>query len=279
HGPEAVGMYGSGQWTVFDGYAAAKWFKAGLRSNNIDPNARLCMSSAVTGFMTQFQSDEPMGCYDDFEAGDDFVLWGANMAEMHPVLFSRILETKRRRPTVRVIDLATRRTPTSDLADLYVEFRPGTDLALANGILHLLVAQDKVDHAFVAENVVFKRGVEDVKEIGYGCYGEQAQRYVFADKPRDSSFDELKKFLEEYTPPRVSQITGVPEQTIRTLADVYGERNRGTVSLWCMGVNQHVRGTWMNNLITDLHLLTGKICRPGSNPLSLTGQPSACGTV
>jgi nitrate reductase NapA len=97
HGPEAVGVYGSGQWTVFDGYAALKWVKAGMRSNNLDPNARLCMASAVSGFLTQFQSDEPMGCYDDFEIADDFVLWGANMAEMHPVLFSRILEHRRRR--------------------------------------------------------------------------------------------------------------------------------------------------------------------------------------
>ena len=287
-GPEAVGVYGSGQWTVFDGYAALKWVKGGMRSNNLDPNARLCMASAVMGFMTQFQSDEPMGCYDDLEAGDDFVLWGANMAEMHPVLFSRILETKRRRPGVRVIDIATRRTPTSDYADLYVEFRPGTDLALANGILHLLIAQDRVDHAFLEENVIFKRGTEELDKIGYGCWGKDgrgaaaagaAQQYTFTDEAKASSFEELKAFLADYTPEKVAGITGVPEETLRTLAEIYGDLNRGTVSLWCMGVNQHTRGTWMNNLITDLHLLTGKISRPGNNPFSLTGQPSACGTV
>ncbi|MCP4227394.1 MAG: molybdopterin-dependent oxidoreductase, partial [Actinomycetia bacterium] len=150
-GPESVAMYGSGQWTLFDGYAASKWFRGGLRSNNLDPNARLCMASAVVGFMTQFQSDEPMGCYEDFEEGDDFILWGNNMAEMHPVLFSRILENKRTNPRVRIIDIATRRTPTSDYADLYVEFIPGSDLALANGILHLLIKQGKVDRSFVEE--------------------------------------------------------------------------------------------------------------------------------
>ncbi len=279
HGPESVAMYGSGQWTIFDGYAAVKWVKAGMRSNNIDPNARLCMASAVMGFMTQFGSDEPMGCYEDFEAGDDFVLWGNNMAEMHPVLFSRILESKRRKPGVRIVDIATRRTPTSDYADLYVEFRPGSDLALANGILHLLVKDGKVDQAFVRENVVFKRGIEDLDEIGWGCYGDQAERYTFKDKGRASSFDELRQFLDDYTPAKVAEISGVPEAQIRSLAEMYGDRNRGTVSLWCMGVNQHTRGTWMNNLITDLHLLTGKISRPGANPFSLTGQPSACGTV
>ena len=278
-GPEGVAMYGSGQWTVFDGYAALKWVKGGMRSNNIDPNARLCMASAVMGFVTQFQSDEPMGCYDDFEHGDDFVLWGNNMAEMHPVLFSRILETKRKRPDVRLVDLATRRTPTSQYADLYVEFLPGTDLALANGILHLLVKKGQIDRAFVEENVVFKRGVEDLDQIGYGCYGENAQRYTFKDTARDSSLAELETFLADYTPQRTSEITGVPVAQVEALAEIYGARDRGTVSLWCMGVNQHTRGTWMNNLINDLHLITGKIGRPGANPFSLTGQPSACGTA
>ncbi|HVS18733.1 MAG TPA: molybdopterin-dependent oxidoreductase [Planctomycetota bacterium] len=279
HGPEAVAMYGSGQWTVFDGYAALKWVKGGMRSNNLDPNARLCMASAVMGFMTQFQSDEPMGCYEDFEAGDDFVLWGNNMAEMHPVLFSRILETKRRRPDVRIVDLCTRRTPTSDYADQVVLFRPGSDLAIANGILHMLVRDGALDEAFLAENCVFKRGIEDLDVIGYGCFGEQAERYDFKDEARDSSLEELKQFVAEYTPERVAELSGVSPAQLETLSRIYGDRNRGTVSLWCMGVNQHTRGTWMNNLINDLHLVTGKISRPGANPLSLTGQPSACGTA
>ncbi len=279
HGPDAVAMYGSGQWTIFDGYAALKWVKAGLRSNNIDPNARLCMASAVMGFVTQFQSDEPMGCYDDFEAGDDFIMWGNNMAEMHPVLFSRILDHKQKNSAVRVVDIATRHTPTSQYADMYVEIRPGTDLALANGILHLLVKHNKINESFIEENVVFRRGVEDLDTIGYGCYDNQADRYVFKDEAKESSLDELRAFLVDYSPEKVSQITGVPEAQILSLAEMYGDASRGTVSLWCMGVNQHIRGTWMNNLINDLHLITGKISRPGNNPFSLTGQPSACGTV
>jgi nitrate reductase NapA len=278
-GPDAVAVYGSGQWTVFDGYAALKWVKGGMKSNNLDPNARLCMASAVTGFMTQFQSDEPMGCYEDFEAGEDFVLWGNNMAEMHPVLFSRILENKRRNPKVRLIDIATRRTPTSDYADMYVEFKPSTDLALANGILHLLVKNDKVDKAFLAENLVFKRGIEDLDKIGYGCFGKDAEKYTFNDETKSSSWEEFVEFLGEYTPAKTAEITGVGEGQIQALAELYGDAKRNTVSLWCMGVNQHVRGTWMNNLITDIHLVTGKISRPGNNPFSLTGQPSACGTV
>lgn len=288
-GPQAVAIYGSGQWTVFDGYAASKWFRAGMQSNNVDPNARLCMASAVMGFMTQFQSDEPMGCYEDFEVGDDFILWGNNMAEMHPVLFSRILENKRENPGVRIVDIATRRTPTSDYADMYVEMVPGSDLALANGILHLLVKAGQVDESFVDENVVFKRGIEDLDKIGYGSWGADgtatspeagpAPKYGFKDSGRASSMQELQEFLADYTPERVREISGVSVGQIQALADMYGDARRGTVSLWCMGVNQHSRGTWMNNLITDIHLLTGKIGRPGANPFSLTGQPSACGTV
>ena len=288
-GPESVAIYGSGQWTVFDGYAASKWFRAGLKSNNVEPNARLCMASAVTGFMTQFQSDEPMGCYEDFEVGDDFILWGNNMAEMHPVLFSRILANKRENPGVRIVDIGTRRTPTTDYADMYVEFIPGSDLALANGILHLLVRNGKISQAFLRENVVFKRGIEDISQIGFGSWGPDglgldpsdgpAEHYRFSDQGRDASLAELETFLADYTPERVSEISGVPVGQIHALADMYGDPGRGTVSTWCMGVNQHTRGTWMNNLITDLHLITGKISRPGSNPFSLTGQPSACGTV
>ncbi len=279
HGPESVAVYGSGQWTIFDGYAALKWVKAGMRSNNLDPNARLCMASAVMGFVTQFQSDEPMGCYEDLDAGDDFVLWGNNMAEMHPVLFSRILENKRRNLHVRIIDLATRRTPTSDYADMYVEFVPGTDLAIANAIIHQLIKNGNVNKAFIEENCVFKRGIEDIDEIGYGCYDDQVERYTFKDKPKDATYEELAEFVEEYTPEKVSKIAGISVAQIEALAEIYGNSRRGTVSLWCMGVNQHTRGTWMNNLINNLHLLTGKISRPGANPLSLTGQPSACGTA
>jgi nitrate reductase NapA len=289
HGPESVAMYGSGQWGVHDGYAASKFFRAGLKSNNVDPNARLCMASAVMGFMTQFASDEPMGCYEDFEVGDDFILWGNNMAEMHPVLFSRILENKRRNPGVRIVDIATRRTPTSDYADMYVEIVPGSDLALANGILHLLFRNDQLNDAFVEENLVFKRGTEDLDEIGFGCWGDDgtgtsstdgdAASYGFKDQARPSSIAEMETFLAHYTPEHVSEITSVPVAQIEALAAMYGDMAKGTVSLWCMGVNQHTRGTWMNNLITNLHLVTGKISRPGANPFSLTGQPSACGTA
>ena len=129
-------MYGSGQWTVFDGYAALKWVKGGPPQQQHRAQRAAVHGQRRLRLHTQFQSDEPMGCYQDLDRGDDFVLWGNNMAEMHPVLFSRILDTRRLKPATRLVDIATRGTPTTDYADLHVLFKPGTDLALANGILH-----------------------------------------------------------------------------------------------------------------------------------------------
>lgn len=272
YGPDSVAMYGSGQWTIQEGYAAAKLFKAGIGTNNIECNARLCMASAVTGFMSTFGSDEPMGCYDDLDQADVFVLWGENMAENHPVLYSRILDGKRKRPSVRIVDIAPRRTRTTESADLYAEIIPQSDLALANGIAHLIVREKLYVQDFINQHVAFKKGVENP---GYGL----EDKFTFDDKPQPITFDEYKNFLARYTPEYVAQLTGLSVEQIKELAKLYGDPQKKVVSLWCMGVNQHTRGTWMNNLIYNLHLLTGKICQPGSNPLSVTGQPSACGTT
>jgi len=271
-GPEAVAMYGSGQWTIPEGYAALKWWKGGWGSNMIEANARLCMASAVTGFLTTFGSDEPSGCYDDLDEGDTFVLWGSNMAEMHPVLYSRIVDRKARQSFVKIVDISVRRTRTTEQADLFVEMVPQGDLALANGIAHCLVRDGKVDEEFVRKHVVFKRGKTD---IGYGL----TDRFAFKDEPVRIDFAEYKESLKDYGPERASELSEVPVEQIEELARLYGDPDRKVVSLWTMGVNQHTRGTWMNNLIYNLHLLTGKFAKPGQTALSLTGQPSACGTV
>ena len=272
HGPTAVAMYGSGQWTLSDGYVASKWFRAGMGSNNVEANARLCMASAVTGFITSFGLDEPMGNYDDLEAADVLVLWGNNMAEMHPVLFSRILESRRQRPEVRIIDIGTRRTPTTEWADQFIPMQPQGDLALANAIAHVIIESDRVNQDFVRAHTVFRRGKEN---IGYGL----EDNFKFKDQPAEMDFDQFRAYLADYTPEKAAGPSGVPAESIRRLAEVYADPKVKVVSLWCMGMNQHVRGTWINNLVNNLHLLTGKIGRPGNNPFSLTGQPSACGTV
>jgi nitrate reductase (cytochrome) len=272
HGPEALAMYGSGQWTIPEGYAALKWMKGGLRSNNIDPNARLCMASAVVGLVSTFGMDEPMGCYDDLDKADVFVLWGNNMAEMHPVLFSRVLARKRAAPHVRIIDITTRRTQTSDYADEVLMMKPQGDLAIANGIIRHLLVNDRVDHDMVDNHCTLKTGLTD---IGYGT----EDHFKFKEQPRALTFDEYRAAVDPYTPEKVEELSGVPAAQVVALAELFGQQHNKIVSTWCMGMNQHVRGTWINQIVYAAHLLSGKIGVPGSTPLSLTGQPSACGTV
>lgn len=270
-GKDSVAIYGSGQWTIPDGYVASKLMKGAIGTNNLEANARLCMASAVTGFISSFGLDEPMGCYEDIDHADVFVLWGNNMAEMHPVLFSRLLEQQMTRGAT-IIDLAARTTRTSVAADRSILFRPQSDLAIANAICHVLVEEGMVDADFLAEHVSFKTGKTD---IGYGL----EDGFAFKDEAADASFEDLVTFLADYSPEKIEEISGVSAADIRYLASLYGDPNRKVTSFWCMGVNQHTRGTWMNNLIYNIHLLVGKISTPGNSPFSLTGQPSACGTV
>ncbi|MGZ8209441.1 MAG: nitrate reductase catalytic subunit NapA [Burkholderiales bacterium] len=290
-GPGAVGMFGSGQWTIWEGYAGAKLFKAGFRTNNLDPNARHCMASAVAGFMRTFGIDEPMGCYDDTEHADAFVLWGSNMAEMHPILWSRISDRRLNKPDVKVAVLSTFEHRCFELCDVPIIFRPQTDLAILNYICHHIISTGKVNKEFVKKHVNFAAGVTD---IGYGLRPNHPLEkdannngYPGADgKPRGDpnaskpiSFEEFAKFVSEYTAEKVSKISGVAVKDLKTLGDLYSNPKLKIVSYWTMGFNQHTRGTWVNNMIYNVHLLTGKISEPGNGPFSLTGQPSACGTA
>ncbi|GAO37141.1 nitrate reductase catalytic subunit [Sulfuricella sp. T08] len=290
-GPTAVGMFGSGQWTVWEGYAAAKFYKAGLRSNNIDPNARHCMASAVAGFMRTFGIDEPMGCYDDLEHADAFVLWGSNMAEMHPILWSRLTDRRLTGPDVKVAVLSTFTHRSCELADIELIFNPQSDLAILNYIANYIIQHGAVNEEFVKNHVNFAKGATN---IGYGLRPnhplEQAATnngYPGADgKPKGDpnaaspiTFDEFKKFVSEYTLDKTHEISGVPKDKLEALAKLYADPKRKVVSYWTMGFNQHTRGTWVNNMIYNVHLLVGKISEPGNGPFSLTGQPSACGTA
>ncbi len=281
NGPTSIGMFGSGQWTVWEGYAASKLMKAGFGSNNIDPNARHCMASAVGGFMRTFGIDEPMGCYDDIEATDAFVLWGSNMAEMHPILWTRLTDRRLSAPDTKVAVLSTYQHRCFDLADIPMIFSPQTDLAILNFIANYIIQNDKVNKDFVSKHVNFRRGNDD---IGYGLRPEHPlqKKAKNADKAGGSkpmSFDEYKAFVSDYTVEMASELSGVPENRLIELAELYADPKRKVVSFWTMGFNQHTRGVWANNLIYNIHLLVGKISTPGNSPFSLTGQPSACGTA
>ncbi|ELB2101148.1 periplasmic nitrate reductase subunit alpha [Vibrio parahaemolyticus] len=279
-GPTSVGMFGSGQWTVMEGYAAAKMMKAGFRSNNIDPNARHCMASAVVGFMRAFGIDEPMGCYDDFENADAFVLWGSNMAEMHPVLWTRITDRRLSHPHVRVNVLSTYYHRSFELADHGYIFNPQSDLAIANFIANYIIENDAVNWDFVNKHTNFTQADTD---IGYGLRDDdplqKAAKNPNSGKLTSISFEEYKKSVAPYTVEKASEISGVEKEKLIELAKQYADPNTKVMSLWTMGMNQHTRGVWMNNLVYNIHLLTGKIATPGNSPFSLTGQPSACGTA
>jgi len=276
----SVGMFGSGQWTVWEGYAASKLYKAGFRSNNIDPNARHCMASAVGAFIRAFGADEPMGCYDDLEHADAFVLWGSNMAEMHPILWSRLTDTRLTKPGTEVHVLSTFEHRSFELADHGVIFKPQTDLAILNYIANYIVQNDAVNWDFVNKHVNFTKTPTD---IGYGLRPtdprEQAAKNAGKGKLAGIDFEEYRKLLAPYTAEYVSELSGVPVESLEKLARLYADPDKKIVSYWTMGFNQHSRGVWVNGLCYNVHLLTGKISQPGNGPFSLTGQPSACGTA
>lgn len=174
-GPTGVGFFASGQHTVQEGYAAVKLFKAGFRSNNLDPNARHCMASAVAGFMQTFGIDEPSGNYEDIEHTDTMVLWGANMAEMHPILWTRITDRRMKNPEVKVVNLTTISNRSSDIADLEIIFKPSTDLAIMNYLAREIVTRDAVNWEFVNKHCAFTAGPTD---IGYGMRGSDKFDYA-----------------------------------------------------------------------------------------------------
>ncbi|MFY0736392.1 periplasmic nitrate reductase subunit alpha [Aurantimonas sp. NFXS3] len=280
-GSTAVGMFGSGQWTIFEGYAASKLMRAGFRSNNLDPNARHCMASAAAAFMRTFGMDEPMGCYDDFESADAFVLWGSNMAEMHPILWTRLADRRLGHEHVRVAVLSTYTHRSMDLADIPMIFTPGSDLAILNYIANHIIQTGRVNENFVENHTTFMKGETD---IGYGLRPEhplemEAAGAQNAGRMEATDFEGFKAFVSEYTLEKASELSGVEPSFLEELAELYANPDIKVMSLWTMGFNQHVRGVWANHMVNNIHLLTGKISEPGNGPFSLTGQPSACGTA
>lgn len=242
HGPDAVAFYVSGQMSLESQYLANKLAKGFLRTSRIESNSRLCMASAGTGYKQSLGSDGPPGSYEDFDHADLFFVSGSNMADCHPILFLRMMERVRRGAKLVVVD--PRRTATADKADLFLQIAPGTDLALLNGLLHVIVENGHVDRAFVDE------------------YTE--------------GWEAMEALVAEYTPAHVAAVTGLAEDDIRTAARWIGEAGEW-MSCWTMGLNQSTHGTWNTNAICNLHLATGAICRTGSGPFSLTGQPNAMG--
>lgn len=242
HGPDAIALYVSGQMSLEAQYLATKLAKGFVRTKHIEANSRLCMASAGTGYKQSLGADGPPGSYDDLEHADVFFVIGANMADCHPILFLRMADRLKAGAKLIVVD--PRRTDTAARADLFLQVRPGTDLALLNGLLHLLVTEGAIDEQFIAEHT--------------------------------EGWDGMPEFLADYPPAVVAAITGLAEEDIRTAARWIGAAGEW-MTLWTMGLNQSTHGTWNTNAICNLHLATGAICRTGSGPFSLTGQPNAMG--
>jgi len=272
HGKDSVGLYGSAQWSILDAYVGSKLFKGALGTNNIDSSTRLYAASAMAGLQGSFGIDGAIGCYEDIDHADIFVLWNINLAESDPVLFSRILDRKRVNPAVRIIDLSTRTTRTSYASDHSVLHAPHTTPAIANGICYEIVTRKWAHREFLEKHVAFKRGRT---AIGNGLTDDS----LAPDEVTDAGWDEYLAFLADYAPERVQEVSGLSAASIRWLASLYGDPLRKVMSIWGRDLNQDVRGTWANNLLYNIHLLVGKVASPGNSPFCLTGQPNGGASV
>ncbi len=243
-GVDALCMYGSGQFKTEDYYVAQKLFKGCLGTNNFDANSRLCMSSAVSGYVQSLGADGPPCCYEDLDLTDCAFLIGTNTAECHPIVFNRLRRHHKKNPHVKLIVVDPRCTQTAAVADLHLPIRPGTDIYLLHGIAHLLLEWGAIDAEFINRNT-----------SGYSDYAE---------------------LVRHYPPERVSRECGIRREDLEQAARYWAE-SKQVLSLWSMGVNQSTEGTAKVSALINLHLMTGQIGKPGAGPFSLTGQPNAMG--
>ncbi len=244
YGPDAVGFYISGQLLTEDYYVFNKLVKGLIGTNNIDSNSRLCMSSAVTAYKLTLGADAPPGCYEDIDHAQCIFIAGSNTAYAHPIVFRRIEDARKNNPSMKLIVIDPRRTDTASAADLHLAILPGTDVALFNAMLHVMLREGWCDMAYIASHT--------------------------------DGFDELEAIVREFTPQHAATICGVDADDIVQAATWFG-MSKATLSLYCQGLNQSVQGTHKNAALINLHLATGHIGRPGAAPLSLTGQPNAMG--
>ncbi len=243
-GPDAVGFYVSGQLLTEDYYAFNKLAKGLIGTNNIDTNSRLCMSSAVAGYKQTLGADAPPSCYDDLRHAQCLFIVGSNTAYAHPVLFRRIEDAKAANPALKIIVCDPRRTDTAEIADLHLPLLPGTDVALFNGMLHLMLWEGWTQSGYIDAHT--------------------------------SGFEALKALVRDYTPDFVAGLCGLPKADLLEAARLFAT-SPATLSLYCQGLNQSTSGTAKNTALINLHLATGQIGKPGAGPFSLTGQPNAMG--
>src|SRR2546427_4741654 len=244
HGPDSVAFYISGQLLTEDYYVFNKLARGLVGTNNVDTNSRLCMSSAASGYKATLGADAPPACYEDIDFAECLLIAGSNTAVAHPVLYRRIEAARAANPSLKTIVVDPRRTDTAAEADLHLAIAPGTDIALFNAMLHVLLTDDLVDDGYIRRHT--------------------------------EGFERLLWAVRECAPERAASVCGVAANDIVTAARWFGQ-SRASLSLWCQGLDQSTHGTHNNAALIHLHLATGQIGRPGSGPFSLTGQPNAMG--
>ena len=241
HGRESLGVISTGQLVTEEFYALGKLVQLGLGTKNYDGNTTLCMASAVSGYKRSFGSDGPPGAYEDLQEADVVFLIGANIAENHPIL-CQYLEANRKK-TLIVAD--PRVTKTAMMADLFLPLKPRTDIALLNGLIHVLIHTGQIDCEYITQHT--------------------------------TGFAELARFVEKFTPAHVAKITGLSESAIMRTANLLGSAEAAFIG-WTMGVNHSTQGAETVNAINNLALITGNVGRAGASPFSITGQCNAMGT-
>lgn len=244
HGPDAVAFYISGQLLTEDYYVFNKLAKGLVGTNNVDTNSRLCMSSAVAGYKQTLGADAPPCSYEDIPLADFMLIAGANPAVAHPIVFRRIEEAKAANPKLKIVVVDPRYSETAEIADLHLAIKPGSDIALFNGLLHVLIAEGLIEKDYIEAHT--------------------------------EGFAQLSALVMDYTPARVAEICGLQVEDIFQVARWFGQ-SPAALSLYCQGLNQSSHGTHNNAALIHLHLATGQIGRPGAGPFSLTGQPNAMG--
>ncbi|HEU0171932.1 MAG TPA: nitrate reductase [Acidimicrobiales bacterium] len=242
YGPESVAVLSTGQLVTEEFYTLGKLVRLGLGLAHYDGNTTLCMASAVAGYKLSFGTDGPPGCYDDLALADVLVLWGANMADNHPLLMPRVMGEG---GPSRVIVVDPRVTKTAMIADTHLPVRPRGDVALLNGMLTVLLEEDLVD--------------------------------LDAGRVHIDGLDDLVAHLAGWTVERAADESGIDVDAIRDLARTIAGAERCTIA-WTMGVNHSVQGTHTVTLINTIALLTGNVGLPGASPFSITGQCNAMGT-
>jgi len=244
YGPDSVAFYASGQCLTEEYYVVNKLMKGFIGSNNIDTNSRLCMSSAVAAYKIALGEDSVPVCYDDIEIADCFFVMGGNPAWCHPILWRRVEAHKAANPAVKIIVVDPRVTDSCANADLHLQINPGTDITLNHAIGRLLIENGDIDIDFINNHA---EGFEKYSEVVFKLSLVEAAR-----------------------------ICGLSESDIRLAAKYIGEA-KGFITMWTMGLNQSAIGVNKNLSLININLITGHIGKPGSGPLSLTGQPNAMG--